>query len=176
MFARSPADVIPRTRQSIAAKKVMMTLFFTGTKLIVLNVMPKGSKYSQLYFADNILPDLNKGKLSFTRDMPESTFRVQIDNSMCHNGAKIASEFEKYHLVRMPHLPYSPDISPCDFWLFGMLKGIPRDWEFISSDEIEVVIADVWNCLTSDDVQIVFRNWMSRLTWVIENGGEDILE
>jgi hypothetical protein len=95
---------------------------------------------------------------------------------MSHNGAKITSEFQNLHLARMPHPPDSPDISPCDFWLFGLLKGILKDREFVSSEAIEIAIADVWNCLTSDDVQIVFRNWMSRLTWVIENGGENIPE
>jgi hypothetical protein len=57
-----------------------------------------------------------------------------------------------------------------------MLKGILKDREFVSSEEIEVALADVWNGLISDDVQSVFRNWMSRLTWVTENGGEHIPE
>jgi histone-lysine N-methyltransferase SETMAR len=95
---------------------------------------------------------------------------------MSHNGAKITSEFQKHHLARMLHPPDSPDRSPCDFWLFGMLKGILKDREFVSSEEIEVAIADVWNSLTSDDGQSVFRHWMSRLTWIIENGGEYIPE
>jgi uncharacterized protein YukE len=56
-----------------------------------------------------------------------------------------------------------------------MLKEILKDREFVSSEEIEA-IADVWNGLTFDDVQGVFRNWMSRLTEVIENGGEHIPE
>jgi hypothetical protein len=57
-----------------------------------------------------------------------------------------------------------------------MLKGILKDREFVSSEEIEVWIADGWNRLTSDDVQRVFRHRMSRLTWVIENGDEYIPE
>jgi hypothetical protein len=154
----------------------MITLFFTARKLIVLDVMPKGWKYNQLYFIDNIVPGLKRGKMSFARPKPGSTFWAPMDTSMWHTGAKITSEFQKHHLARMPHPPYSPDISPCDFWLFGMLKGILKDRELVSSEEIEVANPDVWNSLTSDDVQSVFRHWMSRLTWVIENGGEDIPE
>jgi hypothetical protein len=51
------------------------------------------------------------------------------------------SKTKKKHLSRMPHPPYSPDISPCDFWLFGMLKQILGDREFFSSDEIEDAVA-----------------------------------
>ena len=47
IFACSPADVIPRTRQAMGAKKIMMTLFFTGRRLIVLDIMPRGSKCNQ---------------------------------------------------------------------------------------------------------------------------------
>jgi hypothetical protein len=176
ILARSPADVIPRTRQGIGAKRIMITLFFTAKKRIVLDVMPKGWKYNQLYFVDDIVPGLKRGKMSFARRKPRSTFWVHMDNSMCQNGAKITSEFQKHHLARMPHPPDSPDINPCDFRLFGMLKGILKDREFVSSEEIEVAIADLWNDLTSDDVQSVFRHWMSRFTWVIENGGEYIPE
>jgi hypothetical protein len=45
-----------------------------------------------------------------------------------------------------------------------MLKRVLKDREFASNEEIEVAIADVWNGLASDDVQSVFRNWMSLLT------------
>jgi hypothetical protein len=76
----------------------------------------------------------------------------------------------------MPHQPYSPDISPCGFWLFGMLKQILRDREFSSSDEIEDVIAQIWNYLTFDGVHSVFRDWIWRFVWVAENDGEYVNE
>jgi hypothetical protein len=76
----------------------------------------------------------------------------------------------------MPHPPYSADISLCDFWLFGVLKQVERDRDFSSSDEIEDVIAQVWNDLTFDDVQSAFRGWTRGLVWVAENGGEYICE
>jgi hypothetical protein len=34
----------------------------------------------------------------------------------------------------------------------------------------------VWDGLTFNEVQSVFHNWMKRLAWVIENGGEYIIE
>jgi hypothetical protein len=53
-----------------------------------------------------------------------------------------------------------------------MLKGILKDREFISNDEIDEVIASTWNGLTFDDAQNVFRKWMIRLACVIKNGGD----
>jgi hypothetical protein len=86
-----------------------------------------------------------------------------MDDSMCHNGSKVALKFEKHHIFRLPHPLYSPDISPCDFWLFGLLKGIMKDREFHSHDEIEEAITGARNGLTFEDVQGIFYDWMRRL-------------
>jgi hypothetical protein len=57
-----------------------------------------------------------------------------------------------------------------------MLEGITKNREFHLHDEIEEAITMTWNNLTFDEVQRAFYNWMNRLRWVIENGGEYITE
>jgi hypothetical protein len=57
-----------------------------------------------------------------------------------------------------------------------MLRQILRDRPFTSSPQTEDVIAQVWNDLTFDDVQRVFRDWVRRFAWVAENDGEYISE
>jgi hypothetical protein len=57
-----------------------------------------------------------------------------------------------------------------------MLKGVLKDRESNSSDEIEGAITKVWHEPTFDEVQSVFQNWMSSLAWVIENWGWYIIE
>jgi hypothetical protein len=44
-----------------------------------------------------------------------------------------------------------------------MSKGILKDRWGLSSHEIEEAIPSLWNDLTFDEVQSVFRNWMRRL-------------
>jgi hypothetical protein len=79
--------------------------------------------------------------ISYILSTPGSPFWVHMDNSACHNNeSKVASRFEQHHIFRLPHRPYSPDISPCGFWLFGLLKGIMKDREFHSHEEIEEAI------------------------------------
>jgi hypothetical protein len=85
-------------------------------------------------------------------------------------------KFEKHHHLRLPHLLHSPDMSPCDFWLFGMLKRILEDCELHSNDELEGAIALAWNNFTFDEQQGVFHNLMNGLARVIKNCGEDSLE
>jgi hypothetical protein len=87
-------------------------------------------------------------------------------------------KFERHHVSRLQHPAYSPEISLCDFWSFGIsrLKDVLKDCEFNSRDEIEDIITKVCIELTFDKMQSVFHNWMNRLAWIIENGIECITE
>jgi hypothetical protein len=46
MFAASATDVVPRTRQNISAKKTVVTFFFISTRVLLLNFLPKGTKFN----------------------------------------------------------------------------------------------------------------------------------
>jgi hypothetical protein len=65
MFARAPSEVIPRTRQTIGGKETMITIFFTARQLILLDVLPTGSKFNQPYFINSAFPDLKRKARTF---------------------------------------------------------------------------------------------------------------
>jgi hypothetical protein len=54
-----------------------------------------------------------------------------------------------------------------------MVKQNIKDREFCSAQEMLRSLSDAWSDLTFEDIQRVFLEWMDRLTWVIENDGED---
>jgi histone-lysine N-methyltransferase SETMAR len=127
MFASSAEMVLPRLRAGFQAKKKIMTVFFTTTRLIVLNSLPPGQSFTQDYFISEIVPAFAKEKLRFQRHHPEVTFSVHIDNSRCHNGRMATAEFNLRRLGCAEHPPYSPDLSPCEFWPFSFLKEKLKD-------------------------------------------------
>jgi histone-lysine N-methyltransferase SETMAR len=172
LFAKSPGDVTPRTSQEIDVKKPMFTIFFTNTKLLIAEYLPKDQKYNQDYFISDILPGLEREKMRYQRRKQGRTFFVHMDDSKSHDGGEIQGKFDIKGLVRAPHSPYSPDLSPCDFWFFGMAKGKMKDREFHTVQDLRRHLTEIWNDLTFEDVQSVFLEWNIRLTWVIENGGE----
>jgi transposase len=140
--------------------------------LLVLNFLPKGTKFNQDHFIDMVLPNLYSEKRQIAMRKDLRIFSVHMDNSMSHNGAKIIKKLEKRHVARAPHPPYSPNLSPCDFWLFGILKQKMKERAFQSEEQNLVAITESWKELTFEDIQRVFQNCMERLTWVIANSGE----
>jgi hypothetical protein len=172
MFAKSPHDVTPRTRPGIGVKKTMFTVFFTNSKLLIADDLPKGQKYNQDYFISDILPELKREKMRYKGRKQGGTFYVHMRHSKSQNGAKIQTKFDTKGLVRSPHPPYSPDLSPCDFWFLGMAKGEMKDREFHTVQDIRSQLMEIWTRLTFEDVQSVFLAWKIRLNWAIENGEE----
>jgi histone-lysine N-methyltransferase SETMAR len=172
MFATSAREVVPRTKQNISAKKTMVIILCTSTRLLVLTIIPKSTEFKQDYFINTVLPNLSSERRRIARRKGLRSFLVHMDNPMYHNGAKITEKLEKKHIARAPHPPYSSDLGPCDFWLFGILKQKMKERVFQSEEQNLAAITESWNELTFEDIQRVFQNWMERLTWVIANGGK----
>ena len=45
------------------------------------------------------------------------------DNAPVHNSILVIDYLTKMGIKTVPHPPYSPDLAPCDFWLFPKLRG-----------------------------------------------------
>jgi hypothetical protein len=165
-----------RGRGRQLARKSLISVSFSAKKPIVFDVLLRNGTFNQLYSINSIFPGLKTTNLSFWPQKTELIFRVHMDNSMCHNGSKVTLKIKKNRISGMRHQHYSPDRSPCDVPFFDMSKQILRNREFSSSDEAEDTIGQVWNDLTFDHVQSMFRDWIWRLTRAAENDGEYISE
>jgi transposase len=132
----SAAEVGPREEQNILAGKTMVTVFFTFARLLALNFPPKGTKFNQNYFIDAVPPDLYSERARIERRKGLPSFLVHMDNSMCHNSAKITGKPEKKHIARASRPLYSPDLSLCDFCLFGILKKTMKERASRSEEQI----------------------------------------
>ena len=55
-------------------------------------------------------------------EFPESGKRIRHDNARTHTGLKTMEHIVNYGWTVVPHPPYSPDLVPSDFHLFGPMK------------------------------------------------------
>jgi hypothetical protein len=94
-----------------------------------------------------------------------------MNNSRCHNGKKITAEIQHQRFARAPHPLYSPDLSPCDFWIFGLMKHSLKDREIRAVQGLISALTNLWDDITFEDVQVVFLDWMELISSVINNNG-----
>jgi hypothetical protein len=111
-------------------KNIRFTIFFTNRKLSIAEDLPKGQKCNQDYLISGILAELEREKMRYKRRLQGGTFSAHMDRSKSHDRAKIHDKFDTKSLMRSPRPSYSPDLSPCDVWFFGMTKRQFKDREF----------------------------------------------
>ena len=68
----------------------------------------------------------------------------------------------------VPHRPYSPDLSPCDFWLFPKLRG----FRYETTEEIKGAVTKVVDTLTQEDFHGAFQKLFERYNKFIAAGGD----
>jgi hypothetical protein len=82
---------------------------------------------------------------------------------------------ENFHehnpLKILVHSPYSPDISPSDFYRFGKVKRAMIEQEI--PDEIEPLgaVTEILNGISSAELHVVFHSWIKRVQNVIDADG-----
>ena len=55
-------------------------------------------------------------------------WHFQRDNAPVHNSILVTDYLTKMGIKTVPQPPYSPDLAPCDFWLFPKLKEKKDNW------------------------------------------------
>ena len=72
----------------------------------------------------------------------------------------------------VPHPPYSPDLTPCDFWLFHKLKENLRGSRYETIEEMKEAVTRVIDTLTQEDFQGAFQKLLERYNKCIAAGGD----
>jgi hypothetical protein len=62
----------------------------------------------------------------------------------------------------IPHSPQSPDLAPCDFFLFPKMKLKLKGRRFDTIEEIQAESQRVLDTLTEKDFQEAFQKWSRR--------------
>jgi hypothetical protein len=56
--------------------------------------------------------------------------------------------------------------------MFGYFKGKLKDRCLQGPEEILTAFQEVWDNITFEEIQMVFKSWRGRLRWVIEHDEE----
>jgi histone-lysine N-methyltransferase SETMAR len=98
------------------SQKVMLTLCFSANGLQVCYLLPEGKTMNASLFIENVLTKAEKALIE-AEFPPEVPCIIHYDNAKIHTCSKTCEFLSGSILERLPHPPYSPDISPCDYFL-----------------------------------------------------------
>ena len=149
----------------------MMIPFFDSKCIIYINWVPLGQMVNKEYYVE-VLREFRK---RFCRKRPElfksGQWHLHQDNAPTHKSTMVTSYRTETGIKTVPHPPYSPDLAPCDFWMFPRLKEKLRGRRFEDVEEMKEAVTEALDTFTLEDYQRAFKKWLERYNKCIELGG-----
>ena len=159
-------------KRTMSVKKVMYAIFFTNQGHAIQIAVPKGKSVNAKFYKGKVLHKLKK---YFAKRRPATGLRgVRLlhDNASSHKAAIVGEFLKQEKVVVLPHPPYSPDLAPCDFFLFPRLKKHLAGRKYQTRKNLGAAIFQCLKSIPRNDYENAFRNWIKRLKLCVSHGGE----
>ncbi|CAH2006981.1 unnamed protein product [Acanthoscelides obtectus] len=103
---------------------------------------------------------------------PERRMILHQDNASSHTAQKTRQYLTEENVELLDHLPYSPDLSPNDFFTFPKIKNRLRGQRFQSPEEAVDAFKNAGLDLPANEWNKCFENWFERIQMYISLRGE----
>ena len=94
------------------------------------------------------------------------------DNATPHKATATVAALTENNVRILPHPPYSPDLAPCDFFLFPYVKERLRGIHFESPEDAVCAFEREISTIEPETWQKCFHTWFTRMKKCIQCGGE----
>ena len=141
-------------RTQPSAGKVMLTLLWDERRVILEHHMPRGNTVTSATYADLLKNHLRPAINSRRRGHLSKGVLLQHDNARNHTARSTVATIQDLAFECLPHPPYSPDLAPSGFHVFGPLKEAMGGKYFRSDEEVQQAVHE---CLCSQPKEFFSR-------------------
>jgi transposase len=78
------------------------------------------------------------------------------DNAFAHDVLAVWEFLAEKSIMKLDHPPYSPDLAPCDFWLFPKLKTALKGHRFSDIADIQEHAMTILQSIPEGEFQEMF--------------------
>ncbi len=147
----------------------MMTVFWDVCGILLVDFLPRGETMDSEYYCGLLkklkdcirhqCPGMWKGGVDRHTDRD---FLFHQDNAGIHTSNETIAFFGLNDFKLVAHPQYSPDLAPCDFFLFPFLKKHLRSHRFANLIELQTEIKNVFKHITPEMFEEAFKAWAFR--------------
>ena len=163
------AKKVHQSRSNIQVMKIVFSERIVRAKFVPRNTMVNSEYNKDL---------LERLRNDVRRKWPEKLangFIFHHDNAPCHTSLLVRKFLSNKNIMVYPHPPYSPNLAPCDFWLFPKVKMTVKGKRLVSIQDIEAATTVQLKTLEKEDFQNCFRKWQERWDKCVRSGGSTLM-
>ena len=142
---------------------MLYAIFFNSSGPVVQVPCPSGHTVNDRFYKNSLL---KKVKEFYNKKRPGkgwSEVNLLHDNASSHK-CEVVKSFLASEKVKVLNRPsYSPDLSPCDFFLFPRLKKMLSGNKYMSRSSLGSAIYQCLQQIPKEDYLSAFRDWVKRL-------------
>ena len=170
---KSASSPRPKKARLFKSKiKVMLIVLFDVHGIVHLEFLPQGQTINQNVYKD-ILRRLMRSVREKRRELWETkSWLLHHDNAPAHNALSIRQFLAENNIAVLEQPPYSPDLAPCDFFLFPKLKGVIKGTRFQDSKAIITAVTKELRAIPMESFQKCIEAWRQRLEKCIRAQGD----
>ena len=132
-----PAPKKAKTVRS--AGKIMATVFWDSAGIILIDYLEDRKTINDEYYC-TLLDRLDVAIKEKRPRLKRQKVLFHHGNARVHTCAPVMAKLSDLRYELVDHPPYSPDLAPCDFFLFPKLKVHLGGEKFSTDDEVKVAV------------------------------------
>jgi len=160
-----------KARMSWSQVKTMLVCFFDHKGIVHYEFIAQGQTVNQQCYLE-VLRRLQESVRRKRPGLLPDKWILHHDNAPAHDALRVCEFLAKNSITKTDHPLYSPDLAPCDFWLFPKLKNALKGQRFAYLSDIQRNVNLLLQGIPENDFQDYFRQWHHHLTKCIASQGE----
>ena len=139
-------------------QKVLYSIFFDAHGPVAQIIIPKGSTITGDFYVNSCLSEVEKHEWERRPKSGTRGLRLLHDNARPHKTKLVKEELDRMRVIELDHPAYSPDLAPCDFWLFAKLKKYLAGKHFQSRIDLGNAVWRSLKAIPPEDYKMYFSN------------------
>jgi histone-lysine N-methyltransferase SETMAR len=161
----------PVVRPAQNSPKTMFAIFFDCHGLVLKVALPHGETVNATFYRDHCMKPL----LEILRQQnaaDEQRPLLHHDNAAPHRAHVVTGFLELNNVEVIKHPPYSPDLAPADYFLFGRLTNALAGHHYSSVNGLSSAIFQAMKSIPENEYRAAFDKWLIRMQRCIDAEGD----
>ncbi len=158
--------------RSRSCKKILMIPFFDEQGVVHVEYLMHGTVNRHVFKAilERAWTSVRTRRNNIWRH--RDRYLLHMDNASSHTADLMKNTLRNLGWNILKHPPYSPDLMPCDFFLFPYLKRRLRGRDYQNQETLLQAIEEELGYIPTFLWQACFRQWCARCQKCIIFGGQ----
>ncbi len=171
VWIHSGEDRPQKPRIERSTPKMMLIVFFDTRGVVLRHWVPNGQGVDRHLYRQ-VMEDLREAVRRRCPDVwRQKNWCIHHDNAPAHCADLVQNFLRQHGVQQVPHPGYSPDISPCDYFLFDKVKKMISGTHYQTKADLCTAVDAALDQIPQEMWAQAMDNYPIRLHKVIASGG-----